>query len=73
MEIKTKPKNIERESTLRKIVEILDFESRGLSIREITLKLKDKGINKNEKTILNYLIELEKRKRVHEAKDGKKI
>jgi len=74
MEIKTRPKNIEREMAMTIINEILHLESRALSIREITSKLAERGIVKNEKTVLGYLVELEEKGDIKEnEKNGKKI
>lgn len=59
-------KKKEEKKILETIKQILDLESRGISVRELTLMLKEKGIDKNEKTILKYLKRLKSEKVVTE-------
>ena len=54
------------------ILEILESKVHPLSIREITHELEQKGIKKNEKTVLKYLKILEEKKDIEELIKNKK-
>lgn len=66
-------KKIDDKELKERIVEILSKENRGMSIREIKLKLNERfEINRSPQIILRHLKDLEKDKKVYEE-NGKKI